>query len=153
MKWIKYQVVQCTVGEDDVLITKKIGYSDANLAIAQSEAYEGQYTIEEDGKTFQKTPVSIEDGGTGAGNAVDARTNLNIYSKIETDTKLSGKSETGHTHSVSNLSAGTFSSTNVKAKTGTDYSTQRIRNIAYGTTSLTTSTSALSSGDAYFTYT
>lgn len=48
MKWIKYQIVQCTVGEDDVLATKKVGYSDANLAIAQGEAYNGQYEIIED---------------------------------------------------------------------------------------------------------
>lgn len=48
MKWIKYQIVQCTVGEQDVLATKKVGYNDANLAIAQGEAYNGQYEIIED---------------------------------------------------------------------------------------------------------
>lgn len=48
MKWIKYQIVQCTLGQDDVLLDKKVGYSDANLAIAQNEAYQGQYEIFED---------------------------------------------------------------------------------------------------------
>lgn len=48
MKWIKYQIVQCTLGQEDVLLDKKVGYSDANLAIAQNEAYQGQYEIFED---------------------------------------------------------------------------------------------------------
>lgn len=48
MKWIKYQIVQCTVGEDDVLVNKKVGYNEANLAIAEAEAYNGYEIIEDD---------------------------------------------------------------------------------------------------------
>lgn len=54
MKWITYQIVQSTVGEEDILITKKVGYSEANLAIAEAEAYNG-YTIEDDEKAFSTT--------------------------------------------------------------------------------------------------
>ena len=46
MKWIKYKIV-CNVA-DNILLEKRIGYSAANLAIAQAEAYNGQYTVEED---------------------------------------------------------------------------------------------------------
>ena len=36
-------------------------------------------------------PLPISDGGTGASNVTDARTNLDVYSKAQTDTKLSEK--------------------------------------------------------------
>jgi hypothetical protein len=75
MKWIKYQVVQSTNGEEAVLANKKIGYSDENLAIAQKEAYDG-YEIVEDTQSFEKEPLGIEFGGTGAKNAENARKNI-----------------------------------------------------------------------------
>lgn len=83
MRWIKYQIVQCTVDEKDILATKKVEYSDANLAIAQGEAYNGEYTIVEDEKSFDKKPLGIEFGGTNGKSAEEARTNLNVYSKEE----------------------------------------------------------------------
>lgn len=57
MKWIKYQIVQCTIGEEDVLLEKKVGYSEENLAIAEEEAYNGEYEIVEDDK---KEPIPVE---------------------------------------------------------------------------------------------
>lgn len=50
MKWIKYEYV-CGTSTDgaEILAKKRIGYSESNLAIAQTEAYNGEYTIEEDG--------------------------------------------------------------------------------------------------------
>lgn len=56
MKWIKYQIVQSTINTgtesdpvfEDIIVTKKVGYSESNLAIAETEAYNGEYTIEED---------------------------------------------------------------------------------------------------------
>ena len=53
MKWIKYQYVcnilnEGTENEEVILLDKKIGYNEANLAIAQKEAYNGQYEIIED---------------------------------------------------------------------------------------------------------
>lgn len=57
MKWIKYQIVQCTIGEEDVLLEKKVGYSEDNLAIAEEEAYNGEYEIVEDDK---QEPIPVE---------------------------------------------------------------------------------------------
>lgn len=50
MKLIKYNVVQSTIGEEDILVCKKVGYSEANLAIAVKEAYDGYEIIEDDVK-------------------------------------------------------------------------------------------------------
>lgn len=72
MKWIKYQIVQSTVGEETILVNKKVGYSDENLAIAQKEAYNG-YEIIDDEQSFEKEPLAIELGGTGANTAEQAR--------------------------------------------------------------------------------
>lgn len=72
MLWIKYQVVQSTVGEEDVLVNKKIGYSEANIAIAEAEAYNGKYEVVEDGKSYNDEPLAIEFGGTGAKTAAEA---------------------------------------------------------------------------------
>ena len=82
MKWIKYQVVQCIIGEETVLINKKVGYNDKNLAIAQTEAYNG-YQIIEDGESFDKEPIAIEFGGTGAKTAEAARNNIGAAAKSQ----------------------------------------------------------------------
>lgn len=71
MKWIKYQVVQCIVDDGPILLDKRVGYSEENLAIAQKEAYNG-YQIVEDSKSFEKEPLPLEFGGTGAKSAADA---------------------------------------------------------------------------------
>ena len=57
-----------------------------------------------------------------------------------------------HTHAASQITSGTFNSTATYAKTGTDYTTARIRNIKASTTDLTAGTSTLSSGDIYLVY-
>ena len=74
MKWIKYQIV-CNEDEN-VLLNKKLEYTTANLAIAQNEAYNGEYAIVEDEVSFGTKPLSIEFGGTGATNASGALTKL-----------------------------------------------------------------------------
>ena len=76
MKWIKYKVVQSTIDDEVICIDKKIGYNEANLAIAQEEAYNGEYQITEDDETFEKEPLSVEFGGTGAITPEAARSNL-----------------------------------------------------------------------------
>ena len=58
MRWIKYQIVQTTNGEEPILINKKVGYSNENLVIAQSEAYDG-YEIIEDEMVFEKEPLDM----------------------------------------------------------------------------------------------
>ena len=48
MKKIKYSIHQGTAMDgSDILFAVEMGYSEANLAIAQKEAYNGEYTIEE----------------------------------------------------------------------------------------------------------
>ena len=75
MLWIKYKVVQCEKDNETVLIDKKIGYSEDNLAIANEEAYDG-YELEEDDVVLDKEPLSVELGGTGSNNAKTACENL-----------------------------------------------------------------------------
>ena len=83
MKWIKYQYVcnilnEGTEDEEVILLDKKIGYSEANLVVAQKEAYNGQYEIVEDGETVKSNPLPIELGGTGATTKAGARQKLGI---------------------------------------------------------------------------
>lgn len=80
MKWIKYQIAQEN-DEEIILLTKKVGYSEANLAIAGEEAYNGQYTIEEDGASFEEKPLAIEFGGTNAKTPEGARANIGAAAK------------------------------------------------------------------------
>lgn len=95
MKWIKYEIYQNTINTgtesnpvyEDILLKKKIAYCEENLAIAKKEAYNGDYTIEEDEDDIEVEPQSIELGGTGAKDAEGARSNLNVYSKEESCTK------------------------------------------------------------------
>lgn len=63
MEWIKYQIEQSVINNQPVLIEKKIGYSAANLVIAEAEAYNGEYTIEDDG--FPVLPTTIIPGTYG----------------------------------------------------------------------------------------
>lgn len=76
MKWIKYKIVCNTVGEEVILLDKKVGYSEINLSIAKEEAYNNEYTIEDDTETYDKEPLEIKYGGTGANNAKDACKNI-----------------------------------------------------------------------------
>lgn len=63
MKWIKYQIV-CNEDEN-ILTTKKLAYSSANLTIAQTESYNGSYTIEEDSTTFTTSDLIEDDEYSG----------------------------------------------------------------------------------------
>lgn len=80
MKWIKYDVLQSTINTGtaespvykDILIGKRIEYNEDNLVIAQREAYNGEYTFEEDEEEFEFEPLSIDKGGTGGRTAEEA---------------------------------------------------------------------------------
>lgn len=57
MKWIKYQIL-CNENES-ILLNKKVGYSDENLAIAQAEAFDNKIEIIEDDKNFEELPAVV----------------------------------------------------------------------------------------------
>ena len=80
MQWIKYQILQSVIGEESILVNKKVGYNEENLAIAEREAYDG-YEIIDDEQSFEKEPMAIEFGGTGAKTAVDALSKLGAMPK------------------------------------------------------------------------
>ena len=63
-----------------------------------------------------------------------------------------GAAAASHNQAASTITAGTFSATGVKAATGTDYTTARLRNIQASTTDLTAGSSALANGDIYLVY-
>lgn len=84
-KWLKYQIV-CNA-EKNILLDKKIEYTEANIVIAQNEAYEGVFTIEEDDKVLEKEPLSVELGGTGAKVGTEACKNIGAV-QVPTGTDL-----------------------------------------------------------------
>ena len=67
-------------------------------------------------------------------------------------TTASGKADESHNQAASTITTGTFPTTAIYAKTGTDYNTARIRNISYNTSSMTAKSSSLSSGNIYLQY-
>lgn len=81
MKWIKYQIFCNDV--ESITLNKKIGYSEENLLIAQREAVNGEYTIEEDEKSYDNEPIPIEQGGTSAKTLEDAQRNLDIPNLVQ----------------------------------------------------------------------
>lgn len=90
-------------------------------------------------KLFTARTISLTGSVTGSG-SFDGSDNLSI------------ETTTNHSHAASNINAGTFAATGVKAATGTDYTTARIRNIQASTTDLTAGSSSLASGDIYIVY-
>ena len=87
MKWINYQYVCNKLNEETggevILLEKRIGYNQENLAVARKEAYNGNYVIEEDEESYEKEPLPIEFGGTGAKTPEEARAKLGILLSIE----------------------------------------------------------------------
>lgn len=68
------------------------------------------------------------------------------------ETALAGKAATSHTQAASTITAGTFPETAIVAKTGTDYGSWRIRNIAAHTDTITAGSTALTNGNIYLQY-
>lgn len=56
MRIIKYQMKQ-----NDALLSVTIDYNETNLEIAKKEAYNGVYTIEDDGEPEPEKIVTTED--------------------------------------------------------------------------------------------
>ena len=66
MKIIKYKFVSCEINRgteenpqvERVFLDKSMGYSEANEEIAKREAYNGEYTIEDDGQPEHNTATT-----------------------------------------------------------------------------------------------
>ena len=64
MKKIVYKVLGKTTAEDveaEVLCGVERPYSEANEEIAKAEAYNGEYTIEDDGQPEPEQPLTTDD--------------------------------------------------------------------------------------------
>lgn len=57
MKWIKYLFNTPAEDGTDNLFSKALPYSEEALRIAEEEAYNGEYTIEEDGQAEPEIPT------------------------------------------------------------------------------------------------
>ena len=81
MRWIEYEYF-CNESKG-ITFQKKVEYNEANLAIAQQEAVNGDYNITEDDEVIETQPLAIELGGTGAKTASEAREKLGITAVLE----------------------------------------------------------------------
>lgn len=50
MRIIRYNLLHETPGGSGILLPKELPYTEENIAIAEDEAYNGEYTIEDDGQ-------------------------------------------------------------------------------------------------------
>ena len=86
MKWIKYQILQSSVGGESLSIIKKIEYNETNLVIAQNEAIGGNYTIEEDSSQISSDGVLVWSGSSGPSQI--NKTTEEVKNKIKLANKL-----------------------------------------------------------------
>ena len=69
MKKIKYKFLSCEINHgteekpdiEQIFLNAIMTYSEANEEIAKREAYNGEYTIEDDGQPEPETDVSTDD--------------------------------------------------------------------------------------------
>lgn len=50
MRIIRYNLLHKTPGGSGILLPKELPYTEENIAIAEDEAYNGEYFIEDDGR-------------------------------------------------------------------------------------------------------
>ena len=97
-------------------------------------------------------------GGTGKSSVTSGNFLVGNGTKAMTEKTPSqvlsaiGAAASSHNHAASNITAGTFPDTGIVAKTGTDYTTARVRNIKASTTDITAGSSSLANGDIYLVY-
>lgn len=62
-KWYKYKVVMSENAdtEEKTFLDKAMTYNEANLPIVQKEAYNGEYTIKDDGQPEPEVPESPDE--------------------------------------------------------------------------------------------
>lgn len=69
MKVIKYKFLSCEVNHgteenpdiEQIFLDKSMGWNEANEEIARREAYNGEYTIEDDGQEENSPEPTLED--------------------------------------------------------------------------------------------
>lgn len=61
MKIIKYNLCTKVDGTEEILSAVEMGWNEANEEIAKREAYNGEYTIEDDGEPEPVAEPTMED--------------------------------------------------------------------------------------------
>lgn len=61
MRIIRYNLLHKTPGGSGILLPKELPYTEENIAIAEDEAYNGEYFIEDDGhpEVIQETTDDV----------------------------------------------------------------------------------------------
>ena len=75
--------------------------------------------------------ITVAKGGTGATDAATARTNLDVYSKSEVDTALSGKASSSHNHDSAYDAKGAAATAETNAKA---YADEKVANLLNNST-------------------
>lgn len=143
-----------TLSEDmDIIDTTMYGKIDAT----EKGQADGVATLGSDGKIpAGQIPATAYDPA-GAASAVQGNLNTHIADAVkhitaEERTAWNDKAAGTHTHAASQITAGTFGATGVKAASGTDYTTARVRNIRASTSDLTAGSSSLTNGEICVVY-
>lgn len=58
MKIIKYKFLSAEIDNEQIFLEKSMGWNEVNEEIAKQEAYNGEYTIEEDGQPEQEVQAT-----------------------------------------------------------------------------------------------
>lgn len=58
MKIIKYKFLSAEVDNEQIFLEKSMGWNEVNEEIAKQEAYNGEYTIEDDGQLEQEVQAT-----------------------------------------------------------------------------------------------
>ena len=123
-------------------------------SLAVGKITSGTFTVARGGTG--KSSVAVGNFLVGNGtSAMTEKTPAQVLSAIGAAASShthSGYAASSHNQAASTITAGTFAATEVKAATGTDYTTARVRNIKASTTDLTAGSSSLSNGDIYLVY-
>lgn len=78
MKWIKYKLLQGISDGTPIVCGAKISWSEDNEEIAKAEAYEGKYTIEDDGAEDVPAPTLESRIETVEADTADLKEALNM---------------------------------------------------------------------------
>lgn len=95
---------------------------------------------------------AAEKDHTHTASDVGAAATSHTHTKSQITDFPTSMAPTVHNQAASTITTGTFNSTATYAKSGTDYTTYRIRNSAANTTAMTAGSTALTNGNVYLQY-